>query len=260
MQKFYLQSILEHPTIEELYGIRKKINQKDIKSAVLKIYKDQNFREYNPNEEKGLKRDYWSSMMRHETDAKLLDLIEMAGFTKEELEPLIGIGFRFTIIQEKFDRFVSRHIKKDVVEIQAKIAYVLEVKVDKLELSKTEKNISDKNILELYRYVNDIIIKAAGDDIKLVSEKSSIKPPLVFMTYDKDAYEKAQKNTSDVINWINNNTSKVIEMEARKKNPESSYITQAEDIKNMVEKIIEKERYETLLVKDNKKVIKSNKI
>lgn len=253
LKLYYLENMIEYPTVSELFRFRKDLSQEKLKIGMVNIIKQIKF--LNIKNQPNNKIDYWENHLTGKESNKLLDLLELSGSKKEELLIFENIGFLNTYRQAKFDKINEKEADVPLVESEDKSIYLLEVKINTLMLLKHDDSLGSTFLNTALQYI--LILMEESLSLEKVNFNNQFQSQIKFIAYDKESYDFAVLKREAISQWMENNTSLLINKIKDVHNKNKSAIEIREDIKTISEKIILKNKLESNLVEKN--IITKNK-
>lgn len=232
IKKYYIENMIDYPTILELYRFRKEIRQEKLKLGILNIFSQTKF--LTLQNQPGNKKDYWENNISGKEADKLLDLIELSGMKKEELHELNHIGFLNDARQARFDRVNEQESTLDLLENEDQQVYLLKTKINQIVLLKYEQKLG-QNLLKLGMEYISLLIKNVVQLEKIQTVNGH--NPLMFVAYDKQSYEQAVKYRQAVLEWIENSPETLLTRVKNCQKQNKTIIDIDDDTKELADKI-----------------------
>lgn len=244
VKTYFNDCMLDYADIYYLHLYRKKISQEKLKSKLKEILSEFKFNNLK-NQPEG-KLDYWENHLSGKEINKLLDLLELSGMNGEELKEYYNIGFFSEIKQFKYEKIYKTNREKiDLVEIEAKECYVLDIKINIKNLLNEEnklKEIDMKTGTEYLYYIFEFFL-----DLENFKNLDKIK----MISYSKENYEDSLKKKDFLIAWLDENKGLIIkEIKEINNNGVKDIINK---VKNMIPKLLLKYNLDNKLLPKNKK-------
>lgn len=232
LKGYYLENMIDYPTILELYRFRKDISQEKLKEGIFNVFTQTKF--FTLKNQPCNKIDYWENNISGREADKLLDLIELSGLKKEELTEMNSIGFLNPSRQARFDRLNEQPTTLDLLENEDQQVYLLKTKINQVVLLKYEEKLG-QNLLKLGMEYISLLIKNVLQIEKL--QTGNGYNPLMFVAYDKNSYEQAVKYRQSVVDWIENNPDILLKQVKNCQKQNKTIIEIDDDTKELADKI-----------------------
>lgn len=255
LKSYYLENMMQYPTVPELFRFRKDLNQDKLKEGLINIFKQTQFHKIKnqPND----KVDYWENKLSGREIEKLLDLIELANLDKKELKLIENIGFLNKARQVRFDKINETEVILPLIECEDKEVYIIDVKINNIILLQHNMKLKAGFFNNSLKYMKILIEETIGlEDISKTNDK------LKLIAYNKEQYEEAIIRREAIKNWMEENVDLLIEKidETSKWNQNAIEMKEKmkEEIIGLSKKIILKSKLENKLINKNSKT--KNKI
>lgn len=251
LKSYYLENMIQYPTVPELFRFRKDLSQDKLKEGLVNIFNQTKFHEIKnqPNN----KKDYWENHLPGKEVDKLLDLIELSGLEKKDLILIESIGFLNTARQVKFDKINKTEVNLPLIEYEDREVYLIDMKTNNIMLLQHNSKLLSGFFNASLKYINLLIEETIG-----LENVSKSNDKLKLIAYSKEQYEEAIIKRDAITMWMEENIELLIEKINESNIPGKSLVKMKEDIQVLSGRIILKYKLENNLAKKNIKT--KNKI
>lgn len=247
LKVYYIENMINYPSIAELFRFRKDMSQDKLKEGLINVCKQTKF--HHIKNQPNNKVDYWDNHIKGQEADKLLDLLELSGMKKEELAIFEKIGFFNEYRQAKFNKINKNEASIPLIETEDKNVYLLEVKINTIMLLNQDDKLGTQFLNSALKYMSILIQEA----LELQNVNSEAYTPLKLIAYNKESYDSAVTKREAVIKWMENNTILLLDKIKEAHTNNKNVIELKEETKELVKKIILKDKLENNLVKKNVK-------
>lgn len=187
-KSYFIKNMIKYPDVECLFYFKKYLSPEILQDGLKNLFNQTKFnciKNQNYN-------DYWENNLESKNIKKLLDLLDIANLTKEDLTKFNKIGFINDYNQLRFDKLLKSEKlnNKNFIETKEETMYSIEINMNKLVLS-NEKGTTGRNNDEIFEFIKTIIITSS--ELEEWKKTKKIENSFYLISNDIEKFNCAKK-------------------------------------------------------------------